>query len=1321
MATAREESNPYGGLGAGGKFRKKPFRRPQSTPYDRPQIRNPTIVPGANGNGWLRKLMDPAHKLLASTAQRFYASLFRKRLTQAPPSPLPLLHPPENKLEAGDKNEAAIPLNVSKEQEAASDGHQKPIVSSVPGEGSSMDFEEILRQKTFTRSEIDRLTALLRARVVENPVEVEEKMPDVFPSKSSLFQEREDEVANLPLQDDRSRLIPTKALNSSVLDEDLASPAELAKAYMGSRPSKVSPSMLGLRGQALAEDSTVLNGLVHSSQSPILSIVPSPSGHVGVRENGYATPRSRGRSAIYSMARSRTPYSRVHVASTPKSSGPMTDGYGGPLTATQALEHNRIPGSAKALKRSSSIFENGIGSGGPLRRIRQKPNLSYQKNWSMPTSVACEPSSSTQKMHPVNERKLSIGEQSNIAPVSSKSTEMASKILEQLDKIVSPPKERSSELKLAIAREKAPAKLSPSKLQGQALKSLKHIDSSKFLEFARDNNKPDNSVPRFSHDSGETSKEKQGKFEQTGPLRIFAASDKPSPSVNDFENAVLCKKDAVLISTTGDANLTNSLPHIPAQKKRPFKMSAPEDYLDLEDDGYPNGVSSSLVEVRENRDTCTVECKTSDAQATIISGKHQTVTDDKPSMNFFTKETSKQGADGKQVVAQTHADNFPSIRVASTSSQSDLLATQSTSESNKAALLKDPAPPLFSAGDKVGLLKEQNVPSAIFGFASNNNFTANSAISSLSELSSQKIPPDSSAQSSISVASDVGGLFSSSTKMPESDKAEEKKTLKDGAPSGLPEGETLAIVSTSSPTFTSGIKSASSNGSTFSSLIAVDSNAFTSQKPFSIPSLPVTFSGNNSSSTLSSIITATASNPALPTFKFESAPSNSVSQASSPVVVPSEEGKTKADMGSGNILGSTSLAANSTSGSSIFGFGAASAISNANYQKEGSATTGAANGSAQVPESTATGTGLASFTHSVPVQFGSSSSSGQSTTIAALSTSSLFGSSSATKLFSSGTMPSSEPSSVTPRSSSAFGQANTTTFASSLTSKSESTGLSFGSSPSSSNGFIFGSAPGSSASSSAPAFGLSGTSSFLGSSGTSSVSTAPPGFGSIGTSSASTAAPVFGTVGTSSASTAASVFGSMGSSSASTGASVFGSTTTFSTSSPFGSMGASSGPTLSFTGAPANTSSGTTFSFTSSAASPAPPPAFGNSNSPFIFGSPSPANNNNADQMSMEDSMAEDMVQANHGSTPPTPSFGQQQPISAPAGFVFGSNAGAGAGANPFQFGAQQNLSMPQSPSPFQATGSQDFNAGGGSFSLGTGGDKSGRRIIKVKHKQRRK
>lgn len=96
----------------------------------------------------------------------------------------------------------------------------------------------------------------------------------------------------------------------------MASPAELAKAYMGSRSFKVSPSMLGVRSQALREESTVLNNSVLPSEAAIMSLVPRSSGHVGVTENGYLTPRSRGRSAIYNMAR--TPYSRIHSTTTLK-------------------------------------------------------------------------------------------------------------------------------------------------------------------------------------------------------------------------------------------------------------------------------------------------------------------------------------------------------------------------------------------------------------------------------------------------------------------------------------------------------------------------------------------------------------------------------------------------------------------------------------------------------------------------------------------------------------------------------------------------------------------------------------------------------------------------------------------------------------------------------------------------------------------------------------------------------------------------------------------------------------------------------------------
>lgn len=86
MATAaREEKQkqPYEGLGAGGKFRKTPFRRTtQATPYDRPStaLRNPST---ANA-GWISKLVDPAQRLITYSAHRLFSTVFNKRLP--PPS-----------------------------------------------------------------------------------------------------------------------------------------------------------------------------------------------------------------------------------------------------------------------------------------------------------------------------------------------------------------------------------------------------------------------------------------------------------------------------------------------------------------------------------------------------------------------------------------------------------------------------------------------------------------------------------------------------------------------------------------------------------------------------------------------------------------------------------------------------------------------------------------------------------------------------------------------------------------------------------------------------------------------------------------------------------------------------------------------------------------------------------------------------------------------------------------------------------------------------------------------------------------------------------
>lgn len=78
---------------------------------------------------------------------------------------------------------------------------------------------------------------------------------------------------------------------------------------MGSRPSKVSPSMLSTRSQVLREDTSLLTNVQYVQRSPIPSGTTKTTGFLGIRENGFTTPRSRGRSAIYSMAR--TPYFRV--------------------------------------------------------------------------------------------------------------------------------------------------------------------------------------------------------------------------------------------------------------------------------------------------------------------------------------------------------------------------------------------------------------------------------------------------------------------------------------------------------------------------------------------------------------------------------------------------------------------------------------------------------------------------------------------------------------------------------------------------------------------------------------------------------------------------------------------------------------------------------------------------------------------------------------------------------------------------------------------------------------------------------------------------
>ncbi|KAL3718116.1 hypothetical protein ACJRO7_003277 [Eucalyptus globulus] len=1306
MATSQSERSPYdapggggsGGGGAGGKFRKKPYRRHQATPYDRPPaaFRNAGAVPGVGGgagDGWLRRIVDPAQRLLAAGAHRLFASVFRKRLTQPPTPPPPPPQPPEAVRDERDKQQETV-LGISREQKVAISEVQQPASTSEGG--CFTELEKILKQKTFTRSEIDRLTALLHARTADIHVADEGRKSEDLPSKS--FNGKE-EVSDIIGQDNGSESRLTK---THVLDEDVASPAELAKAYMGSRPPKVAPSIPGTRTQTIREDSTIFTQSQQALKSPVVSLVPRSSPRLGALENGYMTPRSRGRSAIYSMAR--TPYSRV-LPTPAKSVEPVADGHRGP-SSSQAWEHGRVSGSNNALKRRSSIFENDIGSVGPIRRIRQKPNLLSQRNWSLPvsgggvTQVSDHPSPS--------QKLLSLGEKNNftdqsvdnedsdnpvrnMASTSSKSTEMASKILQQLDKIVSPPKERASDLKLAS-------------------------------------------------DAREAISQKPDKVEQNGPSN-FSFSN--IAAVNGLGDTVLSKKkDVVGPVKSVDSNSMNFLVHLASRPNGGFKMSAHEDFFDLDDDGHSSEMlTCTSVEGREKQDTSAVDCKQAAAEAVKVD-KSLSISEVNASARVL-KEKSDVGTNYLLSSGGTSASlSFSSVPVASTDVQSDVQATQTTSKFDKTGSERQSNAVSSVVGfvDKMASSTEQNaVPTTFGGFGLNNGSAMEAnKVSPFSFPSSSSfggstpkfgISSDTKSESSSSFFS-VATVPAVTAKVPEFNKTDDKKDLKDGVVSATPEPTSLGSGATSSAStaFTFGLppKSMTSN-QPVSSPISAELNATVTQKPSSGLSFTSTRNGTSidvQTSTSAptaglSMSTAAPSFPASSIFKIGSSVSTLVSPAATTPSVSPGEAKTKVDTDSGNVtsnLFSAPSSANATTGSGIFGLRPPASTSTLETKKEGTSLFDAANGSSQLSAS-ASGTAVPALTQSASLQSGSSAAS-FSFGLSGNTGSPMFGSSSAPKLFSG-------PS-----------------FGMSSASSSEANSVSTGSSTTS-NAFA------SWQSSTLPVFGTSAASQSTSFSFGAPATSSSQIFGSSGSTSSSSST-VFGATSMTTASIGPPIFGTSSNLSASTGSSIFGSTNASSASSMFGSTSA-----------------------------------------PPTFGSTAPSGNN--DQMNAEDSMAEDTVVA---TTPSVPAFGQK-PISPQpsAGYMFNLPPSA---AKPFQFGSQQNLSTPPNPfmasgrldlgggstpptlnpfmasgsldlgvgstlptpnlfmasgsldlgvgstlptpNPFMASGSLDLGvdstpplpnpfmasgsldlSGGGSFSLGTAGDKSGRKIIKVKHKQRRK
>ncbi|XP_039801858.1 nuclear pore complex protein NUP1-like isoform X3 [Panicum virgatum] len=449
----------YGGSsGAGGKIRRRPPSRTAATsPYARPApAPSPVAAAASPGSGWLSRI-------IAAGTSRLLPSLFRKPPPQltapAPPPPPQLTAPapspppelvgespsrvwlPETRREALDALPSSLPppLEVSPLQCTEDDlpegeenieaiandnlctqGPQNPAKEKEDMLRNSenhrgMDLEELLKQKTFTRSEFEHLSKLLWSRTVG----------------SSSLKPEDGSIRKMPIseQENGSRR-PSLPVDFSIrtysVSDQVASPAEIAKAYMGSKSSKGSPLRLRLHDPSMTITS-IEGSMIQKVKPPTIPLLQRSrlqTSKISDRlESNNTTPN---RSAIYKMSSS--PYFKV-------------------------------------LKRKSAI-QNEMVSAGPVCRVHQRFNRTsplletrpgyrrYHGGHGSQLDEGSKQLARTQKrrcLDKVGDATLgSLDDKAHAnsfgqAPVQS--AEMAANILKQLDTLVPAQKENMSELK----------------------------------------------------------------------------------------------------------------------------------------------------------------------------------------------------------------------------------------------------------------------------------------------------------------------------------------------------------------------------------------------------------------------------------------------------------------------------------------------------------------------------------------------------------------------------------------------------------------------------------------------------------------------------------------------------------------------------------------------------------------------------------------------------------------------------------------------------------------------------------------------------------
>lgn len=244
----------------------------------------------------------------------------------------------------------------------------------------------------------------------------------------------------------------------------------------------------------------------------------------------------------------------------------------------------------QVLKRGSSTLDSDFGSVGPIRRIRQKSNMlspTKDVHSKLPGNLLPSPltpldkgfiqgSASMQKIVGLDDQKhdninLQTSEKGNIALTPLQSSETAKKILQQLDKLVPSPKERSSEAN-TFSRDESTSRLTHTSLRGWDSENMKDINPSKSLNEERNDNL-DAASDSPLLDIRNTS-QKQVKLEENGPIKSPVSGVKSASESNSADVALVCVTDSMPGDSSAHVRISDSAA-FPSQKNPAFKMIAP--------------------------------------------------------------------------------------------------------------------------------------------------------------------------------------------------------------------------------------------------------------------------------------------------------------------------------------------------------------------------------------------------------------------------------------------------------------------------------------------------------------------------------------------------------------------------------------------------------------------------------------------------------------------------------------------------------------------------------------------------------------------------